>query len=273
MATKNEKYSVSDGLMLTLESLWAEVRVSVGQSGVATVELEGDEKLLKQIHVSGNASQVTIKGEGGDNGGITVISGRGNSVVSVGNIRGGGVVISGGSIHVGGNIVAGRNLVVVNGKVISGGDGDVTVVEGGKMPTITVKVPKGTDLEVYDVERLTSKGLGGRVDVSLSGTSEATITDANGMKVKCSGQSQCVVENATGDLKADTSGQSGVDIVGNIGDVNADCSGQSHISINGNCHDFNGETSGQSHISVSGKATGRVRQRNSAMSRISVRQG
>lgn len=261
MSTKNEKYTVSGGLTLTLKNLWAEVHVIDGQSGVATVKLDGDEKLLKQIHISRNAHQVTIKGEGGENGGSTVIYGRGNSVVSVGNIRGGNIVVDG-------------KLVVLNGKVISGEGDDVTVVESGKMPVITVEVPKGTDLEVYDVQRLTSKGLGGGVDVYLSGTSKATITDANGMNVKCSGQSQCVVENAAGNFKAVTSGQAIVDIIGNFDDVDAKCSGQSYIYIDGKCHNFNGATSGQSHIFVSRGATGLISQRNnSSMSRISVRQG
>ena len=253
---KDFSFSVRDEATLTLENLYAKVEVGVGRPNTVTVFVEGEEKAVGQINPSQpSPDQVVVRGEQG--GGRSSISVRGGSVEIRGSVRG--------SI-----IVSGRGNVIVGGRQIFSGD-DVTVIEGDEMPTVTVKVPVGTKLEVYDVEELSSRGLHGRVVVSLSGQERANIYDAKYVGVKLNGQSKCRIENASGNLKAETNGQSGLTISGDLLDVEADSNGQSHISINGSCQDFTGESNGQSSISVSGRATGRVRERSHGQSNIRVR--
>lgn len=232
MAKRNLKFYVSkNNLRLNLEDLWAAVHVSVGIAGEAAVTLEGNEKLLDYIEVTGGSNEVTVKGKGGQDGG---------------------------------------NMVIVNGKVVSGGE-DVTVVEGAEMPKVTITVPQGTNLHVCNVESTKAVGLGGHVNASLSGQVELQVSKANGMKIECSGQSQCYINDATGNLKASTRGQSVIDVTGNLGDVEADSSGQSHISVNGNCQHFKGKTSGQSRIIVSGICSGSITKEESGTSKIVFR--
>ncbi len=266
---KNLNFNVGDGLTLTLQDLWASVEVRKGQIGKATVNLSGDDKLLEQVEVTQSSpDQLLIKGSGEDGGGLTVINSRGGSI-SVGNIRGSGIVI-GGSV-VGRTIVSGGDLVVVNGKVVSGGN-KVTVIEGGEMPTITIVVPAGTNIEAYDVQSVNSRGLGGKLDVSLSGQGEATVDYVNGMKVRCSGQSHANITGAAGNIKASCSGQSNVSVVGSkLGDVEAEASGQSSVTVNGSCEDCDVDASGMSHVTVT-HATGKVHKHSSGMSHVSVGQ-
>ena len=254
---RDSSFTISGvGATLLLENLYAKVRISAGSPGTATVFIKGGEKVINQFTVSQpSPDQVVVRGEQVVSDGISISSvGRGSSVSIGGNIRGSTVISGRGSV------------VIVNGKVISGGD-RVTIIEGDEMPEITIKVPEGTDLKAYGVETLSSLGLNGRATLSLSGQDKATICDVRGMKVKCSGQSQCGIEKASGNLNVTTSGQSGLTVVGDIGDVEADSSGQSHILI-GNCKNFDGESSGQSSISVLGRVTGKVRKHSSGQSSI-----
>jgi hypothetical protein len=144
-------------------------------------------------------------------------------------------------------------------------------VEGAEKPTITITVPRGTALGVYDVDETDANGLCGRLRAKLSGQCRLTVSGAKGMRLRCSGQSSISVGHALGDLNARTSGQSTISVGGSLGDVDAESSGQSSIMVNGDCEDFDGQTSGQSNISVSGQAKGRIRKRSSRTSRISVR--
>jgi len=252
-------HEVAPGLCLFIEKLWAEVNISVGEEGKATVEISGDEKFLKDIHVTQpNPKLLQIEGAGSNLQGnsVTVISSGGRGYVSVSSLRGGCIIVGGGNI-------------VVNGKSISG-DGNVNVIEGGDIPKIKVAVPKGTNLESYDVERVKACGLKGSLSSHVSGQGSIHASDVNGLKMKCSGQSSCDITAVSGDAKLVTAGQSSIDIQGDLNEVDADASGQSHITINGNCHDFEGEASGQSRILLSGKATGRIRQRESGQSRVVV---
>lgn len=259
-----QKFNVAEGLTLCLENLWAEVTVRPGQPGVAEVKLEGDEKLLKQIKVSQpTPDQLLIKGPE-DGGGVTVIS-SGGSV----SVRGGrGSVVIGGNV-VGGRIITGSNLVVINGRVVSGGE-NATVIEGDQIPKITVTVPKGTNLDVSDVQKLDSRGLGGKLDLSLHGQGETTIGDVVKAKVVCHGQSHCQVTNCSGDLRVTCAGQSSVTASGSFGDVEADSSGQSHVSLTGYCRNFDGSASGQSSTSFSGQVSGKVRKHESGQSRVMI---
>lgn len=264
---KNLNFNVGDELTLTLQDLWANIEVRKGQVGKATVDLSGDDKLLEQIKVTQpSPDQLLIKGSD-EGGGLTVISGRSGSI-SVGNIRGRGIVI-GGSI-VGRNVITDDLVVIHSTNIVSGGSGKVTVIEGGEMPKIIVTVPQGTDLEAYDVQSVNSHGLCGKLDVSLSGQGEATVDDVKGMKVRCSGQSHANITNASGNLKASVSGQSSISVVGKLGDVEAEASGQSSVTVNGSCENCNVDASGMSHVTVSGHATGKVRKHSSGMSHVSV---
>jgi hypothetical protein len=253
---KDFSFSVGHEVTLTLEDLYAKVEVGVGEPNTVTVVVEGEEKVISQIKANQpSPDQVVVRGEQG--GGRSSISVRGSSVEIRGSVRG--------SI-----IVSGRGNVVIGGRQIFGGD-DVTVIEGDEMATVKVKAPIGTKLEIYDVEELSSRGLHGRVAVSLSGQAKANIRDAKYVRAKLNGQSQCRIENASGNVKAETNGQSGLTVSGDLMDVEADSNGQSHIAINGNCQDFTGESNGQSSISVSGRASGRIRERSCGQSHIGVR--
>lgn len=266
---ETKEFQVVSGLTLALENLGANVRISVGAEGKATFRMSGDEKLLKDIEVSQpspNRIQIKGKGLGGGND-ITVISGGGRQSVSMTSVRGGNIVISGGGSIV--SVGRGGGTVIINGKVVSG-EGNVETIEGG-LPEIQVNVPKGTSLDITDVESTISSGLGGKLNARLGGQCSLSVSDVNGLKVKCNGQSGCTARNASGDANLSTNGQSSIEIRGNLNDVEAETNGQSHITIGGNCHDFDGEANGQSRISVSGRATGNVRQRESGQSRISVR--
>lgn len=255
------------GLRLSFENLWAGVSLAAGAAGTAFIKITGDEKLLSDIAVNATPRDITIKGnDRRGSGGVTVISGRGNRI-SVSNVRGNGVIVSGDSvISIGSGMK--RTTVIVDGKVVSG---DVSATTIDELPQIHVTVPKGTDLEVYDVEKLDSRGLGGKLVCSLSGQGSLTASDVRELKAKCSGQTECRIMNVVGDAKLNASGQSSIEVQGNLNDVEADASGQSGITINGNCRDFSGDTSGQSHIDLLGKASGRVRHKESGQSRISLR--
>lgn len=251
---KHYEFQVVEGLTLAVQDVWAKVNIQTGRDGVATVDLDGDDKLLEQIHVSQPGDdEIFIRGTGENGGGITIIN-PGGSMISVGNIRAGRNVVIGGS--------------VVGGTIIS--SGNMTVIQDAQPTTITVRVPQGTNMEAFGVSEMNSRGLGGRVDITLSGQGEASIEDAHGMKIRCSGQSHCRITKASGGLTAGCSGQSSVVIVGNLDDVEADASGQSSITVNGNCRDCIANARGQSNISVSGHASGRVRKHGGGMSRVSI---
>lgn len=264
MTKKNVSFNLSGNSTLTLKNLYAQVTVRKGSAGNASVELNGDEELLKLISVTQpNSNEVLIEGEEMDGGGITVVqSGRRSSI----SVRGNGVVIGGNII--GGSIVGGSNVVIVNGKVISG---NVTQIDGGaEMPTITVTVPEGTELDVESVEDLNSQGLNGKLYLSLDGQGKAKIQDVTNAKVNCSGQTRAEISNTSGDLKVSCSGQSRATVKGNFGDVNADASGQSQVRIVGNCKDCEGSASGQSTISLSGHASGKIRKHESGQSSVDI---
>jgi len=262
-AEMTQKFNVATDLTLCLENLWAEVTVRTGQPGVAEVTLEGEEKLLKQIKVTQpSPDQLSISGPENSGGGMTVIS-SGGSV----SVRGGrGSVVIGGSVS-GARIITGRNLVIVNGRVVSGGE-DATVIEGDKIATITVTVPQGTHLDVSDVQKLDSRGLGGRLDLSLHSQGEARVQDVVKAKIACHGQSHCRIANCSGDLRVTCGGQSSATVSGTFGDVEADSSGQSHISVNGNCGNFDGSAGSQSTINFTGTASGKVRKHESGQSHV-----
>lgn len=254
---ESSSYQVEQGLCLTLEDLFAEVNISVGEEGTAAIKISGDEKLTKDIKISqANPKSVQIKGVGLGDRNVTIITNGSRTSINNGN-----VIIAGRD-----SMVSIKSTVVINGKVVSG-EGDV--IEGG-IPQIQITVPKGTDLEIYDVEKAESIGLGGKLVANLGGQKNLRITEANGLKIKCDGQSKCRAEKATGDVKLTVSGQSTIYVQGDLNDVEADASGQSGITIIGNCHDFNGDASGLSKISVTGKASGRVRQRESGLSEIHI---
>jgi hypothetical protein len=252
-------YQVAPSLCLYIENLWAEVSISAGEENTANVMMSGDEESLKDIKVSQpNPGLLQIEGAGpnGQGSGITVIAtgGRGRQSVSISSVRGGNIVVSGGTIK-------------VDGKVVSEGGG-VKVFDGCDIPKIEVTVPRGTDLEIYGVEKAEVSGLNGKLSSRVGGQSSLKAADVRGLKVKCSGQSSCEITRASGDAKLTAAGQSVIIIQGNLDDVEADAGGQSHITINGNCHDFEGDASGQSRILLSGKASGKVRQRESGQSRV-----
>jgi hypothetical protein len=278
---ESSSYQVEPGLCLTLEDLFAEVSISVGEEDTAAIKISGDEKLIKDIKISqANPKSIQVKGNGLENGrNVTVITGGSRTSINSGNI-----IITGRDGMV--SVSKGKSTIIINGKVVSG-EGDV--IEGG-IPQIQVIVPKGTDLEIYDVEKAESIGLGGKLVANLGGQGNLRITESNGLKIKCDGQSKCKVEKATGDAKltvsgqstinvqgdlndveANASGKSEVTIIGNCHDFNGDASGLSEITIIGNCHDFNGDASGLSEINVTGKAAGRIRQRESGQSEIHIR--
>jgi len=268
MTTKNLTINLNGNsslsLSLSLKNLYARVIVRKGPAGKASVELNGDEKLIELIKViQPSSNEVLIEGEDGG-GDVTVIQNHGRSSISV---RGNGVVISG---SVRGNIVSGGNVVIVNGKVISGGNGQVTEIAGAEMPTITVTVPEGTELDAESVESLDAQGLNGKLYLSLNGQGQAKVQDANGLKIDCSGQSRAEITNATGNLLPSQSWQSRVTVKGNLDDVDADSSGQSRIQIVGNCHDCEGNASGMSSVSLIGRASGKVRKHESGMSHVEI---
>lgn len=267
---KTLNFKVSNSLTLTLQDLWANIEVRAGSAGVVTVELKGDDKLLEQIKVTQpNSDEILIKGAGEANGGLTVIQSGGRSSISVGNISNSSSVVIGGSIK-GRVVISDDDVVVISGgKVLSGG-GKVNVITGDEIPTIIISVPQGTDLVAYDVTSVDAKGLGGKLNVSLSGQGKAVVENAKGMKLRCSGQSSIQVTKATGDLKASTSGQSNIQVSGQFGDVEAESSGQSHVTVNGPCNDCEVESSGQSGVNVSGPAKGKVRKNANGQSHVYV---
>lgn len=256
---KDLSFEVSEGLtLLSLEDLWAKVLVRTGPPETATVVLEGDEKLVNQVKVEHpNPTELILKGEQGGN---TAIMGRSSVVV-----RGRGSVVVGGNIR--GSVISSGDLVIINGRVVSGGK-NVTVIEGDEMLKIQITVPERTDLSSYGVEELDSRGLGGKLTLSLSGQQQAVAEFVRRIRVSCSGQSEVRVTKASGELNVSASGQSSVSISGDFEDVETQSSGQSHIGINGNCRNFEGNSSGQSSVSVSGSVFGRVRKHSSGQSNI-----
>lgn len=254
MTKKNFAFDLGNSPTLTLKSLYAEVVVRKGESGKATVEVEGEGELDKLVKVSQpNSNEVLVEGLGSIGGNnITVIqSSHRSSVVIRGSVSG---------------------LVVVNGKVISGNEnGNVSVIDAiDKMPKITVFVPEGTELDAESVEDLNSQGLNGKLYLSLDGQGKAKIRDVNSAKINCSGQTEADLGNVKGDFKASCSGQSRITARGSFDDVNADTSGQSRIRILGNCRDCEGSASGQSTISLTGHASGKVRKHESGQSSVDI---
>lgn len=263
MANKEFDFRISSPATLTLEDLWARVAVGLGAAGKAEIVLDGAEKLLEEIAVSQpDDDQVLVKGQGGS-GGVSIVS-RGGSI----SIGGGGTFV-GGSI-VGSRIVTGDSIVIVNGRVVSG---NVTVIEGGKtpeMPTISIKVPLGTNLEIEDVAWTSSRGLNGWLDLSLSGQGEAEIAGAKGLKIRVHGQSNCQISEGSGDLDARASGQSGIEVSGSLNDVDVEASGQSQIEVSGSCQNAEAEAAGQSRVRISG-VKGKIRKHESGQSRVTIR--
>lgn len=255
MTKKTFNFKLGESASLNLKSLFAQVTVRKGELGVATVEMEGDEDLVKEITVSQpNPGEIRVEGtdQDGGNGNITIIqSGRSNrkSTIVMGNVRG---------------------LVITNGQVISGGS-NVRTIEGLPKPVvITITVPEGTELDAESVEELDSQGLNGKLYLSLDGQGKAKIRDVNSAKISCSGQTIADVGNIKGDAKLGCSGQSKIAVYGNFGDVEADASGQSRIRIVGDCHDCEGSASGQSTITLTGHASGKVRKHESGQSSVDI---
>ncbi len=263
MTKKNVTFDLSGSSTLTLKNLFAQVTVRKGSTGKASVEVSGEDEVIKEIKVTQpNSSEVLIEGPDNGGGGITVVqSGRSSSI----SVRGNDVVV-GGNI-VGGRIISGGNVVIVNGKVISG---QVTELGGAEMASITVTVPEGTELDAESVEELNSQGLNGKLYLSLDVSGKAKVLDVTSAKIDCRGQTRAELGNAKGDLKVSCSGQSRVTAKGNFGDIDMDASGQSQIQVAGNCRDCEGSASGQSTISLTGHASGKVRKHESGQSSVDI---
>jgi len=141
------EFNVDANARLTIENLWAEVIVVPGKENCFAIDMSGSKESIKNIDISQTSSRsIRISERNSMKSNNTVIvSGRGSSIV----------------------VSGGEGVVIVNGKVISAGNG--TVTNGNDIPKIRVAVPPATFLESYDVEKIDIMGINGKIVANVSG--------------------------------------------------------------------------------------------------------
>lgn len=241
----SKSFNVNGTQTLLLQNLFANVTVKVGNGNSVAVVISGDKKSIKDIFArQDDRSQISIKGKEGTN--------NGGSSVSINNSGGMTIITSGGG------------TIVVNGKVISGG-------EAVKPASIEVSVPRGTNIEAFQINKLSSTGVNGKLKATVSEQGELAISEVMSAKLKCSEQSVCRASKVTGNVRLVASEQSQISVSGSMLDVEADASEQSSISINGSCHDVDAQASEQSEVTGNCKINGRLRKHATEQSHISLR--
>ncbi len=246
-----KSFNVGGAKTLFVQNLFANVTVRASNGSTANVAMSGDKNLISDIIISQDAQgNIRIAGKKNNYNQVTIESNSGCKSVS---ITSNNVVVSGG------------DLVIVNGKVIKGGNEKVELVN------IEVVVPKGTNINDFHTKQLVVSGLNGKVSASLLGQDKLNVTQANGMYLECSEQSTCRVSQAIGGLHLDASDQSKISISGtSLLNVHAEARGRSEIGITANCRDFLAEASGESEIILHGHASGRISKSSSGQSEVSV---
>lgn len=187
-----------------------------------------------QISRSGHGSTVIQSG-----GNVQIASGIRGKRISIGGIN---VSVDGNNIQIGGVDTDGD--IVVNGVDLKDlGDsqsfeldiqGEKLTINGKEAPTVHVVLPKGMAISVRNVLRLMSDGVGGSVCIESDGFENSEIKGANGLDIKCSGQSRCEVTDASGRFDFSTDDQANVKVVGKFAEtVKGKVSDQSRLEIAG----------------------------------------
>lgn len=203
---------------LEVRDVVADLDVQVHQASNVEVTIVGPASEVKGIRVNQQGDTVVIEGEGGEatGGGVTIISGRGSSVTRVGRIRGASVVIGGGTIirRGGGSIIAGD---------IVGGQNVVITGNGENQTKITVKVPKGSAVNLSGVS-------GNSVVGDTDGTLQVNTSDGNVNAGRVSNATLSVQGSSDINIR-EVNGVLTISIMGS-GDVRVDSGKVSALAIN-----------------------------------------
>lgn len=141
MPTKSYEFEAPPDSLLKLINLPGTVIVRVGNPGIITVEVSGNQLAVDDIEVTQKGQRVTVAGKGCAQANAcssvrqTAVVGKESSVVQVSG--------SGNSVSIGRS--GSGNMVVVN--------------SNDDVPTIKVSVPRGTDLLQSGVSNLIAENL------------------------------------------------------------------------------------------------------------------
>lgn len=195
---------------LTVDNLFgADLNVQPYNGNEVVVKITGPETAVNDIEVKQKGDTVVIKGkesEGGNMGGVTIVSGRGSVTTRVTRVTGGSVVVGGRMVISGGDFVGGN--------IIVGGGGSEN------SPTqVTVQVPLGSSLDLSDIEGQTTVGdVLGSLTISGSVSGDFSVGRVKDTSVSISGSGDAVIKEITGNLDLDITGSGDVKV--NSGQVN-----------------------------------------------------
>ena len=142
------------------------------------------------------------------------------------------------------------------------GDNDGELYRLEDFPTVTVRVPSGTDVDLDDVAgRLTAGDLNGAFAMNSSGSMRATIGDVSSAEVGASGSGTIVLGDVSGGLEAVFSGSADL-TVGTSQNASVRISGSSDIDLGAIASAFEVSVSGSGDVraaSINGNLAVNVR--------------
>ncbi len=182
---------------LEVRDVLADLEVLPHPANFIELVITGPADEAKSIEVNQQGDTLVIRGEGGEKAGngITVISGRGGSISSIGRVHGASIVIGSGSV-----IAAGRNIVVAN--------------NDKNRTKITVKVPMGAFINLSGI---TGSSIIGDTQGALQVASCYGDVNAGRMasaSLSVSGSSDIVVREVNGPLTANIMGSGDIRVQG-----------------------------------------------------------
>lgn len=227
VSEKSERKTIQrsfDARNLNMLNLSANAKIEPHDGNAIEVEVTAPESQIDDISITQNGDTVVIenKNHSQGSGGMTVISSGGGSRVMtrIGNIRGGNVVVGGRGVSiVGGNIISGNNIVI-------GGNGEPETI-------VSVKVPKGSNLDISNVEGEVIIGdTLGNLRTRVSTSSVVRAGKVKKLNAGASSSGEVTVERVNGNasLRASSSGSITVN-GGNIEELEASASSSGSIHV------------------------------------------
>ena len=235
------------------------IRVGTGTS--MRVRVSGPAKLAERIRSEVAGGTLKVSGPPGAGGGVTVVSSHGGSSVfqsGRGSVQT-NVFSAGRNVVIGGRgagmiVSTGDGVVIVDGKVISGGEG-VTVIGDQGSVQVVIEVPPVTPVTVEDAGggNYELGDIAGTLDVRLSGSGRVTAGRMAATRAAIHGSGDVRVGSVTQALRIAIHGSGDASVrAGNVDELD--------ISIQGSGDAVFGGTARRASLSVMGSGDIRVNQ-------------
>ncbi len=238
---------------LEVRGVQADLVIIVHDVPFCEFTMTGPQGQLEAIEVNERGGILVIEGESSGGSGVTIISGGGSSI-RAGRISTRSMIIGDGGVSFqGGNITIGGG---------SSGQNEVK---------ITVKVPKGTAVDLTDVDgRINIGDTEGALRLSMGGVSNICVGRIGKLRARLSGSSNMEIRHVIGDVNIDVSGSGSIIIHGGLASqLDINLSGMGTVRFDGSAQDADLSVSGMGRIDVAW-VTNCPRRSKSGMASITV---